>query len=281
MAATIVQSIQITKVKNDHQQVQPDLVTGEEPLEIRVVHGAGEERKQVSLAVVMRSPGQDYELATGFLFTEGIITAFSQVKEIRYCSEPQRPEEVQNIVLVSLSEEVSLAEKSLQRHFYTTSSCGVCGKSSIEALEFSTCRSINRREGWISSQLIGDLPEKLREKQAVFKHTGGLHGCAVSTSEGELSYIREDVGRHNALDKLIGAMLTADASYQDSILILSGRVSFEMVQKAAMAGFPVIVAVGAPTSLAVKTAENQGICLIGFCKKTSFNIYTYPNTLIQ
>jgi FdhD protein len=259
-------------------QAMPDLLAVEEPLEIRLAFGD----KVENLAVTMRTPGHDADLALGFLFTEGIIAGAQDVKAAAPiflpCSENR-----QNTILVTLNEGVVPNLRQAQRNFYTTSSCGVCGKASIEAIrtvsafgarvpETGTCGA---GEEGIDPAFILGMPERLAKEQAVFAETGGLHAAALFDINGSLLLVREDVGRHNAVDKLIGsAMMAGRLPLAQSVLLLSGRASFELVQKAAMAGIPVIAAVGAPSSLAVSLAEEFGTTLIGFLRNNRFNIYT-------
>lgn len=259
----------IKKVNAEGISDATDQLATEEPLEIRIDYMAVSKRVQQSISVTMRTPGNDEELAIGFLYTEGIISSLADIIDTKHTNSNK------NIVLVSLHDHVSVAINMLERNFYTTSSCGVCGKASIEAIRtvcpipdsFDTLR--------ISSSLIYSLPDILRKQQAVFEHTGGLHGCAIFDSNGALILSREDVGRHNALDKLIGAALNVQMLPLDKhILLLSGRASFELVQKAIMAGIKVVAAVGAPSSLAVEMAEEWGITLIGFLRGERFNIYS-------
>lgn len=253
-----------------------DLLAVEEPLEIRIGYGSPDDRSQKSISVTMRTPGHDFELALGFLFTEGIIQHREQVQQIRYCTEANTKENLENIVRVELHESVEIDFTRLQRNFYTTSSCGVCGKASIDAVR-TVCPATVNDHIQISHELIYTLPDKLRASQNVFEYTGGLHASALFNLQGELILLREDVGRHNALDKLIGAMVGgSDTSLPLSahILLLSGRASFELIQKAAMAGIRMICAVGAPSSLAVSLSEEFDITLIGFLRDQRFNIYT-------
>jgi FdhD protein len=241
----------------------PDLLAIEEPLEIRL---AFQDRVQ-NLAVTMRTPGNDSDLALGFLFTEGIIGGAEEVRSV---------EHQQNTILVTLNPGMTPNLHQAERNFYTTSSCGVCGKASISAIRTVSTFAAQtwNREGLDAAFILG-LPEKLANVQEVFAETGGLHASALFDLTGELLLVREDVGRHNALDKLIGAaMLQGRLPLAYSVLLLSGRASFELVQKAAMAGIPVIAAVGAPSSLAVSLAEEFGITLIGFLRNNRFNIYS-------
>ena len=266
-----IQTIQLTKVTSKGALEQADLLAVEEPLEIRLGFGLLNEREQRSLSVTMRTPGHDFELTLGFLFSEGIITSMAQVERIKYCSTVKQ-EEFENVVRVELKPEVQLDFKKFQRHFYTSSSCGVCGKSSIDAVKVN-CHPI-RSQLRVTTDFIHGLPHKLREAQHVFEHTGGLHASALFNEHGELILVREDVGRHNALDKVIGAMLVKnEVPLSNYILMVSGRASFELVQKAALAGIPLLAAVGAPSSLSVELARETGMTLLGFVRDGGFNVY--------
>lgn len=235
-----------------------DLVAVEEPLEIRV---GGR-----NVAITMRTPGQDEELAAGFLFSEGIVRARSDVVGMT---------EEGNTLDVSVAGEVRLDR--LERHSYISSSCGVCGKASIDAIELTVCPMLDRAAPVVSAETIHALPGKLRARQTVFDRTGGLHAAALFDVSGELIDAREDVGRHNALDKLIGAAFLRDAlPLKQHILLVSGRAGFELVQKAAMGGIGVLAAVGAPSSLAVEVALRFGMTLCGFVRDGRFNVYSGP-----
>ncbi|MEK6783144.1 MAG: formate dehydrogenase accessory sulfurtransferase FdhD [Bacteroidota bacterium] len=267
-----VQHIQITKIIHYDVQSNPDLLAVEEPLEIRLEFGRLAERQQRSLSVTMRTPGHDFELALGFLFTEGIVRSVQQIDTIKYCLSTGKQEEFENVLRVELKPEIQLDFEKFQRNFYTSSSCGVCGKSSIDSVKMQ-CNPIQSNIK-ITSNSIHNLPQKLREAQHVFEHTGGLHASALFRPDGELIILREDVGRHNALDKVIGAMLSkGEVPLSDYVLLVSGRTSFELVQKAAMAGIPVMAAVGAPSSLAVELARETGMTLLGFVRGGSLNVY--------
>lgn len=268
-----VATAQIIRIQGSENSTIVDLLAVEEPLEIRVGYGSHSQRKQQSVAVTMRTPGNDFELALGFLLTEGIIDDRSQVYAIQYCTELNTIENKENIVRVELQPDVSVDLNKLQRHFYTSSSCGVCGKESIEAIH-TVCKRTITPPASLDIDLIKTLPERLRKAQLVFEYTGGLHACALFSSTGELHLLREDVGRHNALDKLAGALAASNLDPSPLILLLSGRASFELIQKAAMMGIPVVCAIGAPSSLAVETAKSFGIQLIGFLKADRMNIYT-------
>ena len=230
----------------------------------------------------MRTPGDDGELAAGFLFTEGIVKSPDQIGQIRHCglkigrhagTLDRAAALNSNTIRVDLNDGVDIDFKRLERHFYTTSSCGVCGKSSIEALHTGAKR-LEAAGPMIDAELIHSLPDRLRASQDVFETTGGLHASALFNSSGELEIVREDVGRHNALDKVIGAkFLAGESPLTDKILLVSGRASFELVQKALMAGIPILAAVGAPSSLAVELAREFGMTLVGFVRDGSFNVY--------
>ncbi len=254
-----------------------DALAVEEPLEIRLGFPDG---KHKAVSITMRTPGHDAELAAGFLFTEGILTSSNQIKQIRHCGKSE-PGAIAtgfltaetNTIRVDLNNVIDLDLKRLERNFYTTSSCGVCGKASIEALATGVKKLDTELK--IDTDIIHSLPEKLREAQSVFEKTGALHASALFDSNGNLDFVREDVGRHNALDKVIGAkFLESKTPLSDRILLVSGRASFELVQKALMAGIPLLAAVGAPSSLAVELATEYGMTLIGFVRDGRFNVYT-------
>ena len=257
--------------RNQSKESERDALAVEEPLEIRLGFNENGVFRHRAISVTMRTPGNDFELAAGFLFTEGIVSDKNQISSIKYCG---KPGQTQNTVRLDLKRQVEINLKKIERNFYTTSSCGVCGKSSIEALETGAKRIARRNFPAVSVETIHQLPYKLRAAQKVFDHTGGLHAAALFDASGNLVESREDVGRHNAVDKLIGAkFLSGEIPLADKILFLSGRVSFELVQKAVMAQIPVIAAVGAPSSLAVEAAEKFGVTLLGFVRENRFNIY--------
>jgi FdhD protein len=261
----------INRISNAGTISDTDVLAVEEPLEIRL--GLSGVPKHKAISITMRTPGDDFDLAAGFLFTEGIIQTRAQIDKIRYCGLPAKDKNIKNTLVVELAEGVELDLKGLERNFYTTSSCGVCGKSSIEAL-YTGAKRIESDMA-VGSEVINSLPGILRAAQAVFERTGGLHASALFDIHGNLDIVREDVGRHNALDKVIGAKFMAgETPLNDRILLVSGRASFELVQKALMAGIPVLAAVGAPSSLAVELAAEFGMTLIGFVRDERFNIYT-------
>ncbi len=276
MIKSLVASSHIKKVNADGITDADDLLAAEEPLEIRLGFGKQSERHQQSISVTMRTPGNDFELAIGFLFTEGIIKNVSDVSQIKYCTDNYREQDHENIVRVELHPHVEFDLKKLSRHFYTSSSCGVCGKTSIESVK-TICNIVSINDNLkFDAALIYQLPDELRKHQNVFEYTGGLHAAALFDANGKLIFVREDVGRHNALDKLIGAALPhhLNTSAPQHLLLLSGRASFELVQKAVMAGIKIIAAVGAPSSLAVQMAKEFDITLIGFLRDKRFNIYS-------
>lgn len=257
-----------------------DLLAVEEPLEIRVVYGPSGNKQTRNVSVTMRTPGHDFELASGFLFTEGIIQHKDQVKDIYY--QRSFPGIEENIVNVELADGMQLDATKLERNFYTTSSCGVCGKASIDAIRTESVYSFAPDTLAFSPDFILSLPDVLRKQQAVFENTGGLHASGLFSSSGELIWLKEDVGRHNALDKVAGSALGAGMfPLNTHVLLLSGRASFELIQKAAMMGIRMVCAVGAPSSLAVQLAEEQGITLIGFLRDHRFNCYTAPHRIMQ
>ncbi len=270
----------ITRIIQDGEsEVLSDVVSVEEPLEIRLGFPDGKHR---AVSITMRTPGDDAELAAGFLFTEGIIKTPEQIKQIRHCGLKIGMQKGtldraaalnSNTIRVDLADDAAVDLKKLERHFYTTSSCGVCGKSSIEALRTET-RPIAANGLRVSTEVIHSLPDKLRGSQNVFDRTGGLHASALFDSDGKLDIVREDVGRHNALDKVIGRkFLDGEVPLRERILLVSGRASFELVQKALMAGIPILAAVGAPSSLAVELAREYGMTLVGFVRDGRFNVY--------
>jgi FdhD protein len=256
---------QVVTVDGDRRSRRSDRLATEEPMEIRVEEPGAEQR---SVAVTMRTPGHDFELAVGFLLTEGLIFGRDDVRSVRYCAVP-REEQHYNVVSVSVARPLEFE----QRSFYATSSCGVCGKASLDAIDVQ-CAPI--ADGpVIAPAVVTALPDALRGAQAVFERTGGLHAAGLFDPRGTLVASREDVGRHNAVDKLIGAqLLEGRLPLSESILMVSGRASFEIIQKAATAGIPIVCAVSAPSSLAVDAARRFGLTLVGFLRGERFNIYT-------
>jgi FdhD protein len=264
--------VRVCAVDGDTVRERPDKVVTEEPMEIRV-HGPGQEPE--ALAVTMRTPGSDFELAVGFCVTEGIVRSAAELDTVAYCLAGQGEQEY-NVVTVKLRRPVDLAGH--QRAFVANASCGLCGKTTLDEVE-QGCAPVGDGP-LVARSVIASLPDRLRSAQDVFERTGGLHAAARFTAAGELVVAREDVGRHNALDKLVGHALLADQlPLARDVLMVSGRVSFEIVQKAAMAGIPVIAAVSAPSSLAVDAARRLGQTLVGFVRDDRANVYTHPERI--
>jgi FdhD protein len=262
----------IIRVNTEGVFPSEDALAIEEPLEIIIGYGTASKRQRKTIAVTMRTPDYDFELALGFLFTEGVIASKNDVKSIRFLED--------NRVLVDLDEKIVFDFDTLNRHFYTTSSCGVCGKASIEAISTQSCFILQKDSPKIPKAVIFKIPLQLIENQLLFNKTGGVHASllfAPQPPKGEYKATKvfEDVGRHNALDKLIGWACQNDLlPLKNNILLVSGRASFELIQKAMMAGIPIVAAIGAPSSLAVQLADENGMTLIGFLKQDKFNIYT-------
>jgi FdhD protein len=263
-------------VENGRGAVRSDFLATEEPLEIRV----GSAGRNLRLAVTMRTPGADFELAAGFLFSEGLIGGRDALRSIRYCVDGEAdPEQRYNIVTADLAIDPGDDLTFLQRHFTIGSSCGVCGKGSLEALKVRGCLPVAPGPT-VTVDLLYGLPGSLRSAQGIFDATGGLHAAALFDTQGTLLALREDVGRHNALDKLIGWALVGDMlPLTDRIIMVSGRTSFEIVQKCLTAGVPIICAVSAPSSLAVSLAREFGVTLVGFLRGTRFNVYSGPERI--
>ncbi|MBP8822595.1 MAG: formate dehydrogenase accessory sulfurtransferase FdhD [Flavobacteriales bacterium] len=267
-----VSSASITRMDGGHATGDQVILVTEEPLEIRLGHGPLDDRREMRLSVTMRTPGQDAELAMGFLFTEGIISGPEQLLRVAYCEDVKTGEQG-NVVRAELHPSVVLDTAKLQRNFYTASSCGVCGKSSIDAVHVQ-CRQGLVPFGPLDPAVITALPDRMRDAQAIFKHTGGIHAAALFDHQGKMLLLCEDVGRHNAVDKVIGAALSSHLPPATCQLLVSGRAGFELVQKCVVAGIPLMAAVGAPSSLAVQLAQASGLTLIGFLRGDRFNIYT-------
>ncbi|MBR7951997.1 formate dehydrogenase accessory sulfurtransferase FdhD [Microvirga sp. STR05] len=268
--------VTVQKVQGSETTEASDVLAAEEPLEIRVGYGPESRRQHRTLSVTMRTPGHDFELTAGFLLTEGIIRGREDLQGILYCPDVAKEEERENVVRAELSPASVPDLPRLERHFYTSSSCGVCGKTSIEAVHAASCPVLPTQGPYVATAVIHQLPAQQRAAQALFEQTGGLHAAALFSPAGELLLLREDVGRHNALDKVIGAVLLAgQLPLHGAVLLVSGRASFELVQKAAVAGIPVLAAVGAPSSLAVSAAHNFGMTLCGFVRQNRFNVYSH------
>jgi FdhD protein len=280
-------SVMAERVTGLTSQTVEETLAVEEPLEIQLGYGPAESRAVKSISVTMRTPGYDFELAAGFLMTEGVVRDVNDIERIAYAGDgdidgsagsstarailPYQP--WKNIVRVELATGVTVSLANLQRNFYTTSSCGICGKASLLALQ-SVCPPRRSNRFSISAETLYALPARLRTSQSVFNRTGGLHGAGLFNADGELLALREDVGRHNAVDKLLGAEFLEDRTpLRESLLLLSGRASFELLQKALMGGVAMVASVGAPSSLAVRVAQEFDITLVGFLREHHFNVY--------
>ncbi|MEU3644845.1 formate dehydrogenase accessory sulfurtransferase FdhD [Lentzea sp. NPDC034063] len=258
----------VVRLVDDAVTVRPDTLAVEEPLEIRV--------RGKSLAVTMRTPGDDFDLAAGFLVSEGVVRAPSDIASIRYCAGATADgSNTYNVLDVGLADGVAPPDPSIERNFYTTSSCGLCGKASLDAVRTVATWQVAADPIRLDPKLITEFPTKLRAAQRVFDRTGGLHAAGLFDAQGNLLCLREDVGRHNAVDKVVGwATRGGRLPLTSTVLMVSGRASFELVQKAVMAGIPVLTAVSAPSSLAADLAEEMGVTLVGFLRGTSMNVYT-------
>ncbi len=276
-----IKRLQVIKLSEAESTAALDALAIEEPLEIRLEYGLHGERKAQNISVTMLTPGHDAELAAGFLFTEGIIKSKEDVSSVEHCF-IACAENMENVIQVSLREGITPNLRNTERNFYTTSSCGVCGKGSIGAIRTVSAFTQERDELSINAEILYGLPDILRQHQRVFADTGGLHASALFSKTGELLLVREDVGRHNALDKLIGASMKENwLPLCETILLLSGRASFELVQKAVMAGINIIASVGAPSTLAVELAEEFNITLAGFLRQNRFNIYSAAHRILS
>jgi FdhD protein len=270
MSNPAISHIRITRVQNDVASATEDALAAEEPLEIRLLHGPARQREINNITVTMRTPGQDADLAAGFLFTEGIISGFNDIAHISTGSE------ISNIIQVSLHEHVKPMLKTTQRNFFANAGCGVCGKTELDAI-YAPLQHTNATAHTlqIPYTLLTSLPAQLRQQQSTFENTGGLHAAGLFNSNGQLLVLKEDIGRHNAVDKVIGSALRQSIFPLDQhILLLSGRAGFELIQKAAVAGIRIIAAVSAPSTMAVKMAQENDMTLVGFLREQRFNIYT-------
>ncbi|MBC9713458.1 formate dehydrogenase accessory sulfurtransferase FdhD [Streptomyces sp. TRM66268-LWL] len=269
----------VIRVRGGQISARPDTLVAEEPLEIRL--------NGKPLAITMRTPGDDFALAAGFLVSEGVLGAAEELQSIVYCAGATADgSNTYNVVDVKTAPGVVIPDITLERNVYTTSSCGLCGKASLDAVRTTARFPIDDTEGdtappvRLDTELLARLPDRLRAAQRVFDRTGGLHAAALFTEDGELVDIREDVGRHNAVDKLVGrALREGRLPLSRSVLLVSGRASFELAQKAVMAGIPVLAAVSAPSSLAVDLAAETGLTLVGFLRGDSMNVYAGEHRL--
>jgi FdhD protein len=262
-----VASVEVHRVSQAESHIETDLLAVEEPLEIRIGCTIDGQRVRQSISVTMRTPGDDSDLVIGYLFTEGIVTGREQIQAVQSCGG-------KNAVRVDLRPDVAVDLKRLDRQSFTSSSCGMCGKTTIDSIRVRLARRGPLNSSPVDAEVIQRMPGALRGAQSIFKRTGGLHASALFDLNGNLQALREDVGRHNALDKVIGSEFMAGHTLlAERILLVSGRASFELVQKAAVAGIPILAAVGAPSSLAVELAAESGMTLIGFVKPERFNVY--------
>lgn len=265
----------ILKFRHNQLHTQNDYLVREEPLEIQVAYGPSTQRQRLNLAVTMRTPGQDFDLVYGFLFTEGLIKGRKDVLQMRYPGVQLSAEAQENSMLVELHPDLAFDPERLQRHFYTSSSCGICGKASLEMVQQHSAFVLPLQQGIVTSSTLLNLSSTMRSAQPLFNDTGGIHATGLFSLKGELRYLREDVGRHNALDKVLGAAIQKqELPLNNTILLVSGRAGFELIQKAVMVGIPVMAAVGAPSSLALELAEAHNLTLVGFLREGGFNVYT-------
>lgn len=277
-----LKQVEIEKWKVSNREQKPDFLAVEEPLEMAIAYHSAGKRQRSSVAVTMRTPGNDFELTRGFLFTEGIIGQATDIVQLRFQGAQLASNAQQNVVLAELHPTTKIDPSSWTRHFYASSSCGICGKASIEMIQSHSNYILVPDMPQIDFETLCKSPEHLLEEQKTFTKTGGLHAAGLFNKEGDLILLREDVGRHNALDKLIGAALSKGmVPLKDYFLVLSGRLSFELIQKAIMAGIPFVAAVGAPSSLALELAEEYGMTLVGFLKAAQFNVYCGAQRIIK
>ncbi len=268
-------AINVAKIRDGHERSLADAVAVEEPLEIRLGFTTRDGRATRSISITMRTPGNDAELAAGFLFTESIVREPGDIASIDVCGPPAPDTGNHNVVRVELNPSVTVDLGRLQRHFYTTSSCGVCGKTSLDALRVGGCVPFAQTGPVFARDTLTGLPEKLRAAQHTFDMTGGLHAATAFDAHGNLKVTMEDVGRHNAVDKVVGRLLLDGRLPAHELgLLVSGRASFELMQKALVAGIPLLAAVSAPSSLAVKLAEEFNMTLVGFLRGANFNVYS-------
>jgi len=272
MARTPVASTKVERIERGRREHTSDLVAVEEPLQILLEHGEAYARREAPLAMTMRTPGHDRDLVTGFLYAEGVIAGIDDLISVRHCPRSDTPE---NVVRAILDERVVVPSRLLERNLTVTSACGVCGERTVESLSKAGCERVPVEEESFRPAAIRNALVSLEESQVWFRHTGGTHGAALFDNAGQLLLHREDVGRHNALDKLVGAWLRdTSPTLGPSFVVVSSRASFELVQKTVRASFPMIVAIGAPSSLGIETARRFDLTLIGFARESRFNVYS-------
>jgi len=271
MARTPVASTKVERIERQRREQTSDLVAVEEPLQIILEHGDAHARSETPLAMTMRTPGHDRDLVTGFLYAEGVIAKVDHLISVRHCVRSDTPD---NVVRAVLQEGLPVPSRLLERNLTVTSACGICGERTVESLSKEGCERVPVAENAFRPDAIRRALASLEESQAWFRHTGGTHGAAFFDETGSLLLHREDVGRHNALDKLIGASLRGAATSTPGFIVVSSRASFELVQKTVRAGLPMMVAIGAASSLAVETARRFDLTLVGFARESRFNVYS-------
>ena len=273
MTGRLISRRPVLRITATTRESGPDALAVEEPLELRVAGRA--------IAVTMRTPGHDVELAHGFLLTEGVVGAREDIRTARYCgSRDADGMHTHNVLDVDLAAGVPPPDTGVERNFYTTSSCGVCGKASLDAVRLKSRFSPADDPMRVRSEVLATLPDTLRAQQRVFERTGGLHAAGLFTADGEPLVVREDIGRHNAVDKVLGwALMNGHVPATGTVLMVSGRASFELAQKAVMSGVPVLAAVSAPSSLAAELAAESGLTLVGFIRGGSMNVYTHTERI--
>lgn len=279
MARTPVASTKVERIEREGRKSTSDLIAVEEPLQIVLEHGEGHARTETALAMTMRTPGHDRDLVTGFLFAEGVISGVDDLISVRHCPRSDRPD---NVVRAVLHERAAVPSRLLERALPMTSACGVCGERTVEALSKTGCAPLPVHCDAFNPSAIRHALASMEQSQAWFRHTGGTHGAALFDQAGEILLHQEDVGRHNALDKLVGAWLReSDPRPGQCFVLMSSRASFELVQKTVRAGFPMMVAIGAASSLAVETACRFDLTLVGFARENRFNVYSRAERIAE
>jgi FdhD protein len=274
-----VQSVRVEAIRGNAREPRMDDVAAEEPLEVRLRHGR--DRRETTLGILMRTPGHDEELAAGLLLSEGIVRRREDLRGFQFGRDRDGHPDP-NLLIAELDASVPFEPAAHARATVQTSACGVCGRASLDTLFARRPPTIDRHGPVIHDEVLRGLPDQLRAAQAVFAATGGLHAAGLSTRDGTLEAVREDVGRHNAVDKLLGrALLDGRLPAADRILVVSGRAGYEILQKAAMSGVPLVAAIGAPSSLAVELAEEAGITLVGFLRPDAYNVYAHGHRVAE
>ena len=269
----------IWTVEDGQMRRKSDFLATEEPLEIQLSVG-GPNREERTIAITMRTPGNDYELAAGFLYNEGVIKQKDDITQMTYCVGEERDKQEYNMLNVGLNMSQLPELPHLERHFFTNSACGICGSTMLDDLRNRELPTLATNAP-VSADVLSSLPDSLRAQQSLFESTGGLHAAALFDRAGNLITVREDVGRHNAFDKLVGwALLNKQLPFHDKIIMVSGRASYELLQKCVVAGAPIFCAVSAPSSLAAELAAEFGVTLVGFLRGNRFNIYTNPERIV-